>query len=232
MIRASIHVVAFACAVVLLASQTAAETRLVAGRSLPQFNAVGRLISGDTEKRSGCSGTLIAPDLVLTAGHCVPRNPDVSARELAKITFAAGWGNDEATAIRQAVVVYRHPEQPPGQVSLRTIFADVALVRLARPVTNVAPMPLGPRPAALSDLIIAGYPNHTNQALTLIDACGHFTPRDRLLFLTCPVIGGNSAGHVLDGPLEAPHVVAVISSRGTGGAYAALIDDWVRSFLD
>ena len=51
------------------------------------------------------------------------------------------------------------------------------------------------------------------------------------MFLTCPVVDGNSGGPVISGTGEDRRLVAVISSRGRGGAYAAQLDDWLSGFL-
>src|SRR6476469_9153955 len=75
-----------------------------------------------------CTGTLIAPDLVLTAGHCANINP---VRVVANT-------NDYAVAQGIKVNVTRTTAYPNWQ----TMY-DVAVVELASPISGIEPRKLG-----------------------------------------------------------------------------------------
>jgi V8-like Glu-specific endopeptidase len=174
----------------------------------------------------------VAPDLVLTAAHCVPRN-DPTPAQLAERKFVAGWNRGEYAAVRSFAAVYVHPENIPGPVNTRTIYTDVALVRLDEPIPEsiVAPMRLGALPGPDKTIGFVGYRNDRRHAPTLSTGCDYIVPRPHLLFLSCPVVSGNSGGPLLAGPLDDPHVVGVVSAKGAGGAFAAGLQEWMEAYL-
>jgi hypothetical protein len=105
----------------------------VAPESVPWFAEVG-----------GCGGMLVAPDRVLTAGHCVEGVPlgniagvlvDTEQRHGTRFAMHPGW---------------RHANGP------HNVFDDVALVQLDVPVTSVAPVALGGTPGPESWILGRG----------------------------------------------------------------------------
>jgi len=98
-----------------------------------------------------CSGVLIAPDLVLTAGHCLDL---ISAP--AQVAAFAYQGERPIPRPLAVAAFARHPDHVvgwrtrPGAPETRQseIAADLALLRLAAPLAGVAPARLGPPPDA------------------------------------------------------------------------------------
>lgn len=74
-----------------------------------------------------CTGTLVAPDVVLTAGHCADLEPTTVVADT--IDYTAGGTR---------VAVERTEAHPRWESTY-----DVAVVMLAKPITNVAPRALG-----------------------------------------------------------------------------------------
>jgi protease YdgD len=103
----------------VLAQQTAgladgsALRKLLTADEARAWRAVGRLNIG---KNSFCTGTLVAPDLVLTAAHCL-YDPDTGQPvDSDQIEFLAGWRNGQAVAYRMArrfVVCRQAVAMPP-----------------------------------------------------------------------------------------------------------------------
>lgn len=100
--------------------------------------------------KPSCSASLIAPDLVLTAAHCVDGGQDVSF----------GWGEVSAGTTMHASLRAIHPRyvEPPTNGGVAWQGFDVALLALDAPVTaaGVTPLDLGPTPSSGKVLAI-GY---------------------------------------------------------------------------
>ncbi len=100
-----------------------------------------------------CAGSLVAPDVVVTAAHCVA---DVTADRIevaAGVTRLSSIAPGDRVGVAEIVV---HPGWDP------TSFAsvDLALVRLARPVTGIDPVPIESDPVEPSQgrsLVVAGW---------------------------------------------------------------------------
>jgi hypothetical protein len=97
-----------------------------------------------------CSGVALAPDLMLTAAHCVL--PEATYK---LVEFDAA----RQPALRDIATIARHPEFDVTAVLRHRVTADVALLRLAAPL-KITPAPLGPAGgtvAAGDRFVVAGY---------------------------------------------------------------------------
>jgi S1-C subfamily serine protease len=95
--------------------------------------------------RNLCTGVAIAPDLVLTAAHCVP-----SAGKYRLVTFEG-----RRPEVKDVASVAAHPQFSP-----RADAPDLALVKLAAPVANLTPVAFSERrvPPSVGDrFIVAGF---------------------------------------------------------------------------
>lgn len=226
MSRLSIHAALFIAALCHLPAPVAADARVISTEEQGAWNAVGRLNKAGFDTLQGCTATLVAPDLILTAGHCVP----APGGDLTDYRFVAGWNRGDYAAVSDIHEVYLHPDNIPGPLSFGSVFADVALMRLVTPL-DIQPLALGPMPEDHLPIAFLAYRNDTPHAPTLRVGCAHRLFRAHVVTVDCPVVAGNSGAPLLELTPDGPRVISVISAQWGSGALAVRPQDWMRDYL-
>jgi Trypsin len=113
--------------------------RLTRRDQLLGWEAVGRI---DIAGGGFCTGTLIATDLVLTAGHCV-KDRDGTPIDASLMTFRAGLSDGTAIAEAKVARTVAHPDYTGAwPAPLEQLRLDVALLQLQTAIPRRAGRPV------------------------------------------------------------------------------------------
>lgn len=178
-----------------------------------EWQAVGRL---DINGTGFCTGSLIAPDLVLTAAHCL-YDPNTKQRiNHETIEFLAGWRNGRASAyrfVRRAVV---HPDYVyTGKVSSGRVRNDVALIELQSPIRNttVIPFETATHPTKGDEVGIVSYAQDRSEAPSIQEVCAVLGRQEGVLIMSCNVDFGSSGAPVFTFSQGKARIVSVVSAK-------------------
>ena len=209
------------CVTVVIASSAAAQSsglrRLTDRDDLLGWEAVGRLEIGEG---GFCTATLIAPDLVLTAAHCVVDGRQKTDPSL--LQFRAGLRDGVAVAERgiAAIAVPRqYRRMPDGHIA--DVLFDVALLRLSEPITSTQADPFVLHEGAVRgrEISVTSYGQDRAEALSRQERCNIVAEDRSLMAFDCQVTFGSSGAPVFVKHGDRGRILSIISRgkrRGEG----------------
>lgn len=193
--------------------------------------ALGRISQNETVLAGTaiCTGALVAPDLVLTAAHCVrgaTADPD-------RIRFEADWRTGQPAEQHRGAEVFVIRQQKGA--GLAAFADDVALIRLNSP-SVLPPLALMAGGRTLEQgavLQMFAFRRDASDRVFGPLACRLAVELPGFLGLGCPVVSGNSGAPVLVRVGQGWQISAVVVAAGKGQvqAWALPVPDWVRQRL-
>ncbi|MDT8328369.1 MAG: trypsin-like serine protease [Roseovarius sp.] len=191
-------------------AQTSGLIRLSDRDDLFGWEAVGRV---DIGKGGFCTGVLIAPNQVLTAGHCV-YDKQGRAVDAVNIRFRAGL-RDGVVIADSGVARYVATKgyDPSAGMTAENIRYDVALLELSEPILTslAAPFRLHGGGTKGQRVSVVSYGANRDKAPSWQRDCGLNWRAEGIMEFNCNVMFGSSGAPVFARDGNHPRILSLIS---------------------
>lgn len=179
----------------------------------PRFAAVGRLNLSGT---GFCTATLIRPNVVVTAAHCLTYKRTGKPIPPDRLHFVAGWRKGKYAAHRRGRATRIHAEYKGAASPGQRMASDIALIVLDKPIpaSVIAPIPLDRGTGSVRmtvPLTHVSYARDRAHLPSVETGCVVRKVVGRMLLTDCDANFGGSGAPVLRERDGALHVLGVVS---------------------
>lgn len=177
------------------------------------WEAVGRLNLGET---GFCTASLVTPDVIITAAHCLFYKHDGSRVPLDQIEFQAGLRHGRAEAYRGIKRAVLHPAYDfDGHNQLNRVGNDLALLELSQPIRTpgITPFRTQLRIDPGQAVQVVSYAKDREEAPSLERECGVLTRDADVMVLSCEVDFGASGAPIFATFGNERRIVSVVSAK-------------------
>lgn len=214
--------------VMLCGGASAQDSRLrsldTAG-AVQQWKSVGRL---DVEGRGFCTATMIEPDLIVTAAHCLIQDGQPIDPGAMRFRAALRGGRFLAErAIRTAIIADGYSGENPSKVNPN----DVALLELDRAIRlpNMRLFDIAEMPRSGHSVAMISYAEGRDDAPSLQQSCTTLGAFDAVSILSCDVNFGASGAPVMSRAAQPQLIGMIVAMAEHNGRRVAVAVDLLRT---
>ena len=176
--------------------------------------AVGRLTLDGGQ--GFCTASLIAPDIILTAAHCLYDEKTGDEYATKDFEFQVGWRNGRAEAFRKVKSILPHPKYHfESANTVEKVSHDVALIMLDQPIysQNIKPFVVTSLPHRGAGVLVVSYSPGLKDPPFSQSLCKVTVAQNEVLLLTCDVDYGASGAPVFVISEGMAKIVSLISAK-------------------
>nr|WP_319382549.1 trypsin-like peptidase domain-containing protein [uncultured Roseibium sp.] len=199
------------------AAHANAELKVIDSTDYP-WHSIGRVNRAGYKSVSSCTGTLIAPNLVLTAAHCIVNSKTKKMLPADEVLFIAGVRRDKYAARLEAqCLLVPDGYVPTGRPRIGDIRKDLGLIVLKEPSTLFPLPPLTPdesrRLRQSTRFLSVGYRRSRPYLPTVVSSCSILGSQEDVWITDCNTESGASGGPLMVNTIFGPRVAAIMSSK-------------------
>lgn len=201
----------------LALSAAEAELKVIDSTDYP-WHSIGRVNRAGYKSVSACTGTLVAPDKVLTAGHCVVSTKTQKKLPADEVLFIAGVRRDQyADRLEAECLLTIDGYIARGRPKINEIRKDLALIILKEPSKLFPLPPLTPQEARRlrksTRFLSVGYRRSRPYLPTVVSSCSVLGSQDQVWVTDCNTESGASGGPLMVNTIFGPRVAAVMAAK-------------------